>query len=141
MINLKIHFIFRHEPRHSDPPDSTTVAGSDDQQASEGASADASLLDAYLSELAERSFIEQQLRQPVVIDRFPSPAGSGNAPSEGDDNDFMRYSKHVHANDNNPYHPFKHQIDWDIAQWAKLHGPSSNSVSELLSIHGVRSAL
>ena len=37
----------------------------------------------------------------------------------------------------NPYSPFSSKIDWEVAQWAKLHGPSSTSFAELLKIDGV----
>jgi hypothetical protein len=33
--------------------------------------------------------------------------------------------------------PFRSQLDWDVARWAKLRGPSSMAVSELLAIPGV----
>lgn len=37
----------------------------------------------------------------------------------------------------NPYSPFGSQIDWEIAKWAKLRGPSATSFTELLNISGV----
>ncbi|KAG2130636.1 uncharacterized protein EDB93DRAFT_1255833 [Suillus bovinus] len=37
----------------------------------------------------------------------------------------------------NPYAPFHSQMDWEITQWAKLRGPSSTALSDLLSIDGV----
>ncbi|KAG2054209.1 hypothetical protein BDR06DRAFT_1050430 [Suillus hirtellus] len=41
------------------------------------------------------------------------------------------------GNAENPYSPFSSQMDWEIAQWAKLCGPSSTAFSDLLSIRGV----
>ncbi|KAG1771513.1 hypothetical protein EDD22DRAFT_947948 [Suillus occidentalis] len=41
----------------------------------------------------------------------------------------------------NPYSPFSSQMDWEIAQWAKLRGPSSTAFSDLLSIDGVSECL
>lgn len=38
----------------------------------------------------------------------------------------------------NPYMPFASKIDWEVAQWAKLRGPSATSFGELLKIDGVR---
>ncbi|KIL54452.1 hypothetical protein M378DRAFT_29088, partial [Amanita muscaria Koide BX008] len=35
------------------------------------------------------------------------------------------------------YAPFSSKLDWEIARWAKLHGPSSAAVTELLQIEGV----
>ncbi|THU75511.1 hypothetical protein K435DRAFT_619026, partial [Dendrothele bispora CBS 962.96] len=37
----------------------------------------------------------------------------------------------------NIWAPFQSEIDWKIAKWAKLRGPSSTAVTELLSIDGV----
>lgn len=37
----------------------------------------------------------------------------------------------------NPYTPFASKIDWEVAKWAKLQGPSSASLMELLKIEGV----
>jgi hypothetical protein len=34
--------------------------------------------------------------------------------------------------------PFRSQLDWEVARWAKLRGGSSTAVSELLAIPGVR---
>ncbi|KAI0037826.1 hypothetical protein FA95DRAFT_1506445, partial [Auriscalpium vulgare] len=37
----------------------------------------------------------------------------------------------------NRYAPFQSQLDWQVAQWAKLRGPGSTAFSELLAIEGV----
>ncbi|KAJ3567978.1 hypothetical protein NP233_g6016 [Leucocoprinus birnbaumii] len=37
----------------------------------------------------------------------------------------------------NPYSPFSSEVNWEIARWAKLRGPSSTAFSELLAIEGV----
>ncbi|KAG1832887.1 hypothetical protein DFJ58DRAFT_719474 [Suillus subalutaceus] len=44
-------------------------------------------------------------------------------------------------NTENPYAPFASQMDWEVAQWAKLRGPSSTAFSDLLSIDGVSERL
>ena len=36
--------------------------------------------------------------------------------------------------------PFSSKLDWEIARWAKLRGPSSTAFSELLAIEGVSAA-
>jgi hypothetical protein len=38
----------------------------------------------------------------------------------------------------NVWAPFSSKIDWEIARWAKLRGPGSTALSELLRIEGVR---
>jgi hypothetical protein len=37
----------------------------------------------------------------------------------------------------NPYAPFCSKLDWEFACWAKLCGPGSNAITELLKIEGV----
>jgi len=37
----------------------------------------------------------------------------------------------------NPYSPFASKIDWELAKWAKLRGPSATSFTEMLNISGV----
>ena len=37
----------------------------------------------------------------------------------------------------NPYAPFSSRLDWEIARWAKMRGPGSNSLTELLRIEGM----
>ena len=41
------------------------------------------------------------------------------------------------AESTNPYAPFSSRLDWEIAHWAKMQGPGSNSLTELLRIEGV----
>ncbi|KAG2054972.1 hypothetical protein BDR06DRAFT_989288 [Suillus hirtellus] len=45
------------------------------------------------------------------------------------------------GNTENPYSLFSSRMDWEIAQWAKLRGPSSTAFSDLLSIRGVSERL
>lgn len=37
----------------------------------------------------------------------------------------------------NPYSPFRSKLEWEIALWAKMRGPSSTAFTELMSIEGV----
>ena len=37
----------------------------------------------------------------------------------------------------NVWVPFASKIDWEIARWAKLRGPSSPALSKLLRVEGV----
>ena len=41
------------------------------------------------------------------------------------------------ADDPNPYRPFASKLDWEIGRWAKMRGPGSSALTELLSIEGV----
>lgn len=51
---------------------------------------------------------------------------------------YQDYRDELHER-NNIWAPFTSQIDWEIAQWAKLRGPGSTALTELLNIDGVRS--
>jgi hypothetical protein len=42
------------------------------------------------------------------------------------------------ANKSTAYTPFSSKLDWKIACWAKMQGPGSNALAELLGIKGVR---
>jgi hypothetical protein len=51
------------------------------------------------------------------------------------------YEAYSHAlgpeDDINEWAPFSTRTEWEIARWAKLRGPSSTALSELLKIDGV----
>lgn len=38
---------------------------------------------------------------------------------------------------NNPYHPFKSKLEWDIGRWAKQEGPGATSLDHLLKFESV----
>ncbi|TFK86346.1 hypothetical protein K466DRAFT_576448 [Polyporus arcularius HHB13444] len=40
----------------------------------------------------------------------------------------------AHAEGDNPYAPFLSHLDWEVAKWAKMRGPGSTAVTELLQI-------
>ncbi|KAG2124671.1 hypothetical protein DEU56DRAFT_963354 [Suillus clintonianus] len=58
---------------------------------------------------------------------------------EGDDFEGENYGEFDDGN--NPYFPFCSQIDWEIARWSKLRGPTSTAFTDLLAINGVRESL
>ena len=88
--------------------------------------------------------IENQLRKPVVVQHFRdhfqgSKAGEpAPPPTKGKSRAHRSGSL---GSETNPYAPFTNRINWEIAKWAKLRGPSSTAFSELLSISGVQEAL
>ena len=62
--------------------------------------------------------------------------------SENDQDDNHRYLGEIGIQSNlNPYAPFTSKMDWEIARWAKLRGPSSIAFTELMSIEGVSQTL
>ncbi|KAF9777395.1 hypothetical protein BJ322DRAFT_1102350 [Thelephora terrestris] len=55
---------------------------------------------------------------------------------------YTQYSQDLQAEDAPcEWAPFSSRVDWEIARWAKLRGPSSTALSELLGIDGLASAL
>ncbi|KAM6489611.1 hypothetical protein JOM56_014933 [Amanita muscaria] len=74
------------------------------------------------------------------IEHFPSEhAGAPIQPGSPIQSDFHNYQQRLDGD--NEYAPFVSQIDWEIARWAKIHGPSSAAVTELLGIDGVVQSL
>ena len=63
--------------------------------------------------------------------RIPEAAGYGSYTSAP--------GQESSADLSNPYAPFRSRLEFEIARWAKMRGPGSNAVTELLSIEGVRS--
>ena len=91
---------------------------------------------------AGRQNAENNLRQPVFVEKYTSKYPNSHAGYPLPDiapnaTSFAQYSSKIANSDKNPYAPFANKINWDIAKWAKLRGPGSNSLAELLAIEGV----
>lgn len=80
--------------------------------------------------LRERTWVE-----PKVV-KFPSPRAGEPVRSADSTNNTYDTLLGNHSN-LNPYHPFASKLDWEVAKWAKLRGPSSTSLMDLLKIEGV----
>ena len=73
---------------------------------------------------------------PKVIN-FPNPR-AGEPVGSVDPTNNTYASLLGNSSDQNPYRPFASKLDWEVAKWAKLQGPSSTSLMDLLKIEGVR---
>ncbi|KAM6497272.1 hypothetical protein JOM56_007745 [Amanita muscaria] len=79
--------------------------------------------------------------QPCMRDEYKSEtfpgthAGMAFQPGSAGQSAFNNYQ--LQLDNPNEYAPFVSRMDWEIARWAKLHGPSSTAVTELLQIDGV----
>jgi hypothetical protein len=75
----------------------------------------------------------------VVIETFPSQYGDAGVVMErGSGSLYKKYNNNcLQDSKDNMYAPFKSKLDWDFAQWAKLRGPGSTAINELLNIDGV----
>ncbi|KAI0690834.1 hypothetical protein BC835DRAFT_1280189 [Cytidiella melzeri] len=78
----------------------------------------------------QREGAERQLRYTPHVVTFPGAAGKPSGMS-GSQNDM--YASGI-PTANNPYAPFSSRIDWELARWAKLRGPGSMALTELLQI-------
>lgn len=110
-----------HEPTHTPPTQVHDL--------------NADLHDTHLRLLAE----ERAHNHPQIVrysETYPaSRVGTrlGNTGTTADAN----YARSINGG-NNTWAPFKSEIDWKVARWAKLRGPGSTAFSELLAIDGVR---
>ena len=68
----------------------------------------------------------------IIIDRFPS--GQAGAPIPGMARGPSIYESRRDANSDTEWAPFTSPCDWLFARWAKLHGPTSSSLDDLLRI-------
>ena len=73
---------------------------------------------------------------PVYVTKFGGQAGKPVCTNVNDG-----YSNYVEqletGGQENIWVPFASKMEWEVAQWAKLHGPGSTAFSELLAIEGV----
>ena len=87
----------------------------------------------------EQRRAHQHLRTTTHIVAFPG--GKAGSPIhirlEGSAYSIYRNTLESPASPN-PFAPFRSRLDWDIARWAKMRGPGSTAVTELLQIEGVR---
>ena len=81
-----------------------------------------------------RQGIEDRLWSTPVIETFPI-ATAGKVYGHETENSYHCAQKQFAGS--NGYQPFASQIEWEIARWAKLRGPSSTAFTELLEIEGV----
>ncbi|KAN0084521.1 hypothetical protein V8E55_008025 [Tylopilus felleus] len=92
--------------------------------------------------------LQQTQSKQMFLDRYPS-----NAAGHPVSTSFMPDANHRYAEQltcqvdassggaRNPYWPFTSQLDWEVARWARMHGPGSTAVSELFGINSLASCL
>ncbi|THU89470.1 hypothetical protein K435DRAFT_802718 [Dendrothele bispora CBS 962.96] len=83
---------------------------------------------------------QQTLEEPYV-QHYPDPeAGEPLSSQKEFLNEYHRYEKEI-GRKTNIWAPFTSEIDWRVAKWAKMWGPSSSAFTELLAIDGVADRL
>ncbi|KAL1680947.1 hypothetical protein EV122DRAFT_206846 [Schizophyllum commune] len=86
----------------------------------------------------DRDQAEDGLRRPPVVERY---AGAGRVYDDEVDSSHDDYAKKLGDSFDNIYGVFGHRLAWEVAQWAKVRGPSSTAFTELMQIDGVVEAL
>ncbi|KAF8268831.1 hypothetical protein EI94DRAFT_1682471 [Lactarius quietus] len=81
----------------------------------------------------------ENLERPKIT-RYPDQnAGVAHSKMETEN---QSYEAQVgEGSQENPYAPFASALDWEIAKWAKLRGPSSTAFTEFMVINGVQERL
>ncbi|THU85232.1 hypothetical protein K435DRAFT_869511 [Dendrothele bispora CBS 962.96] len=81
---------------------------------------------------------EKSLQNAPYIKFFPDPHTGAPipGPSSRPENEvyLQKLCSTQWTSDENTWAPFKSEMDWRIVKWAKLRGPSSTALTELLSI-------
>ena len=85
--------------------------------------------------LSGRQAVENALRRHVYVEMFPSQ--TAGRPVDNEQSTNLKYAFNIPHTMDNPYAPFQDHFNCEIARWAKLRGPSSNALNELLNIEGV----
>ena len=78
-------------------------------------------------------------KRPFVVKFTKGRAGATYTNQHADeDNLNASYTRNVaNAENPSPYSPFSSKLEWEVAQWAKMRGPSSTAFNELIEIEGV----
>ena len=68
----------------------------------------------------------------VIVNYFPF--GHPDAPVPGMEHGLSVYETTCESLGDSLWAPFRSQCDWEFARWAKMRGPTSTAVTELLAI-------
>jgi len=85
---------------------------------------------------AARLAAEDAFRKQPIIEKFPDDRAGAPIANKRMDSKNESYFKAIN-NSQNPWAPFLSKMDWEVARWAKLRGPGSTAMSDLLKIEGV----
>jgi hypothetical protein len=80
-------------------------------------------------------FLPEELQVEPVKVPFPGRQ-AGEVSLEGVPT-MKEYENNLGGPTTNPYSPFNSEIDWNLAKWARLRGPSATAFTESLQINSV----
>jgi hypothetical protein len=72
----------------------------------------------------------------LVVDQFPSGSLGRLIPNKPQGSS-VHYESRRAASMDSPWAPFRSELDWNVARWAKMRGRTSAEVAGLLAIPGV----
>ena len=78
----------------------------------------------------QTDMLDSEAASAVVVERFSF--GTPGAPIPD-----RHQEPSARSPEDSPWAPFRSQLDWEVARWAKLRGLTSTAVAELLAIPGV----
>ena len=87
--------------------------------------------------LPRRQHVQEQLFRKTFIVHFPGSRAGAPTLCASTSSSYSEYQNNVDTNGRNPYAPFRSAVDWKVARWAKMRGPGSTAVTELLGIEEV----
>ncbi|KAI0353815.1 hypothetical protein OH77DRAFT_1406272 [Trametes cingulata] len=88
-----------------------------------------------------QSRAREHLSTRTYVVPFSSPLAGAPTSRQRERSAYEQFQRHIDVASTNPYAPFTSRIDWEVARWAKMRGPGSTAVSELLKIEGLVSLL
>ena len=135
----------RHTDIHADPDDPTDTA---DANAFEAMNRDQTFSPASVTpepngpqspvlppdDTDESRMCNAEASSTIFIDHFPH--GHPGASLSGAQ--VSAFESIQNALGDSIWAPFQSQCDWEVARWAKMRGPTSTALTELLAIPGVR---
>ena len=121
------------EPAPAVTPTTGVTGGSDD-----GIEVEAAVLPPVVNP-GQQAEVEHAQEQMGKVEIVPFGGLAGKPIRTGvATTDCYQTRVHGHTGVANPYAPFNSKTDWEVAKWAKLRGPTSTAVTDLLMIPDVR---
>ena len=80
-------------------------------------------------------FVPPQGMLTHFVDHFPF--GCPGMPTPNKPQGSSTYETWRSMSKDSPWAPFHSELDWNVAQWVKMCGPSSTAATELMAIPGV----
>ncbi|KAI0653489.1 hypothetical protein C8Q70DRAFT_1048441 [Cubamyces menziesii] len=91
--------------------------------------------------LGVRRLVEEQLRARTHVVAYPHEDAGARVSAQNGATSNKRYTTEMDDESHNVYAPFISALDWHFARWAKMQGPGSTAVTELLQIPGLATKL